>query len=86
RTYIDKLRALLGDEQFKDLNGARRYMPAPTFDPDNPNMGNNGDGRLQLQGPSGGTKGGPKETKPDSRPDKPPVGLGQGQGLGKGDD
>ena len=85
RTYIDRLRALLGDDDFKELNGARRYMPAPKVDPNDPNMGADPNKTLQLQGPGGRGSGG-KQTKPDDRPDKPPVGLGQGRGLGNRDD
>ncbi|MEE2908456.1 MAG: hypothetical protein VX527_11580 [Planctomycetota bacterium] len=81
REYIDKLRALLGDENFADLNGARRYMPPPEFDRSNM-MGDKGDRLLQLQRPGNGGKGG-KGQKPDTRPDAPPTDLGQGQGLGQ---
>ncbi|MDG2423227.1 MAG: hypothetical protein P8M22_04545 [Phycisphaerales bacterium] len=78
REYIDKLRAMLGDEQFVELNGARRYVPPAEFNRNEQIPGDKGERLLQLERPN------PKFEKPDKRPDAPAKGMKGGSGLGRG--
>lgn len=78
REYIDRLRALLGDDQFVELNGARRYVPPAEFDRANMGGGGKGDRVLQPDRPN------TKIEKPDDRPDATPRNLKGGAGLGGG--
>ncbi|MCH2133432.1 MAG: hypothetical protein MK116_06760 [Phycisphaerales bacterium] len=84
REYIDRLRALLGDDEFGDLNGARRYMPPPKYDPNDPANADKGERLLQLHSPGKSGTLPPKGGKPDGRPDAPPTDLGRGSGVGSG--
>ena len=80
--YLMRLRNLLGDDAFFELNGTRRYDDRPYVSPDG------GEERiLKLSNPGGG---GPRQdgknnkpTKPDKRPDSPKK-FGNGSGVGNG--
>ena len=78
-SYIAKLRALLGDDAFFELNGTRRWDDRGY----NPEMGGNASIKLRNDTPLRGGKG-KKGTKPDNRPDKEPKEFGNGAGLGTG--
>ncbi|MBG83233.1 MAG: hypothetical protein CMJ40_01660 [Phycisphaerae bacterium] len=76
--YLKRLRDLLGDDAFFELNGTRRYDDRSYVSPE-------GDGNketiLKLTNPGGqATKRGTKEKKPDKRPDAP-KNLGNGAGI-----
>ena len=81
--YLKRLRELLGDDAFFELNGTRRYDDRSYVSPDGSNTA--GETLLKLSNPGGNAvPKGVKPTKPPEKDRNSPKQLGNGSGVQSG--